>query len=175
MNAGVVKLGLFLRDLLGLVESPEEDQQIFLGRTNIRREVFTDLQVAVDTLGTGVIVARSNKFDHVTEIITYTNVIRLPTVISFYGNGAHVEANKFALLKRSQAGYELQRDLFLTVYDFTAITDVKSLTGEQYSERVEIECNIRYNESFDVPTLRIDTSGGTVITDNGDTGSWQTL
>jgi len=174
MNGGMVKLALFIRDLLGRLESPEEDQEIFLGRINIRRNDFTKLQIAVDTLGTGKKVSSSESFDHVLEVITYVTKFSVPAIISFYGDGAYAEAIKFVNLKKSQAGYELLRDLFLTVYDLTAITDVKSLTGEQYSERVEIECLIEYNESTDVSTLRIDTSAGTVISDNGDLETWLT-
>ena len=174
MNGGMVKLGLFLRDILGLVESPEEVQQIFLGRINIRREDFTSLQIAVDTLGTGKIVASSESFDGVAEIVTYTTKFSVPAIVSFYGNGAFAEAVKFINLKKSQVGYELLRDLSLEVFNITSFMDVKSLTGEQYSERFEVECLIHYSESSQVSTLRIDTSAGTVIEDNGDQVTWQT-
>lgn len=152
MISGLKLLGLFVRDLL----VQPEGSVVQVGRNNFRRDDFTALQVVVDTLGASNLLASSEKFDGELESMAYTQSWSMPCIINFYGDGAAAEAIKFSNIIQSQAGYELQRDLGLTVYDVGTITDVKLLTGEQYSERIELALNIRFTTTTNIDTLRID-------------------
>lgn len=150
MNGGLVLLGRFVRDLLGMPEG----SVVQLGRKNFRRDDFTGLQIVIDSISPFEMVGTSEKYE--SEVITYTQAWRGPCIINFYGDAAYSEAVKFSALIQSQAGYELQRDLGVSVYEVGTISDLRFITGEQYSERYEIELNIRFTTSENVSTLRID-------------------
>jgi hypothetical protein len=160
LNTATVQLAIFLRDLLMLSESV-----INIGRQNFNRNDFTSLQIVIDTIGGATRLSGNNTFDGVTEQIEYAQQWQAPCTINFYGDGAFQEATKFSLLIQSQAGYELQRDNGITVFESNALTDVRSLTGEQYSERYELGVNVQYTISAKVDTLRIDTAQTTIIED----------
>lgn len=161
MNIATKQLALFIRDLLVLPESV-----INIGRENFDREDFTALQIVVDTLGQATPLSKNESFDGVAEEIEYAQQWQAPCTVDFYGDGAFEEATKFLLLVQSQASYELQRDNGISIYHSSALTDVKSLTGEQYSERYQLALNVQYTISAKVDTLRIDTAQVTIISED---------
>ena len=163
MNPGILGLALFVRDLL----VQPEGSVVQIGRDNFRREDFTALQIVIDSLSLAQRLGTNEIFDEDNEVISIDQAWALPCTINFYGDGGYAQAEKLSLLVRSQIGYELQRDSGVTIREVQSITDVKLLTGEQYSERYEVAVNVRYVTAIDIPTLRIDTLEWTVITDAG--------
>lgn len=158
MNEAVKQLALFIRDLLEIPES-----QIKPGRRGFVRDDFTSLQIVPDSLGAGQRLNSAQSFDGDLERMTYAQQWLFPCTIDFYGDGAYTTATQFSLLAQSQKGYELQRDRGVTIFEAGALTDVKLLTGEQYSERYQLELNVQITLSAEVDTLRIDELQSTLI------------
>lgn len=158
MNIATKQLAIFIRDLLTLSESV-----IKIGRQNFNRNDFAALQIVVDTLGQSIPLSRSDNFDGDSEEMEYSQQWQSPCTIDFYGDDAYTTATDFLLICQSQTGYELQRDNGITILDTNALTDVKALTGEQYSERYQLGLNVRFTLSKKVETLRIDTAQINII------------
>jgi hypothetical protein len=151
MNQLVLKTALFTRDLLEVDESI-----IKLGRSNMIVDNFTASQIVIDILGSVTVQTSSEKFDGVLESINYNNTQNATVTINFFGDRSYELANKFILLCKSEKKHTLENMLKLRVGIPKTITDVKLLTGTQYSEQYEVELNITSVEDIDITTLRID-------------------
>jgi len=162
MNESLKRVALFIRDLLGYNE-----QLIRIGRQNYDITDFTIGYIGVDSLGPARRLASGEKYDGNLERMTYQQQWIAPVTISFYGSDAWPTATNFALLIQSQRSLELQESAGIGVFQATAITDVKMLTGKQYGERQELTINIRYATTVNVDTLRIDTAITEVRTEVG--------
>jgi len=144
---------MFVRDLLGYNE-----QLIRLGRQNFEREQFETAYIVVDDLGGMQRVTEGEEFDGAAENLELSTTWRGLVTLDFYGNGAYARATRFSGLCRSQAAYDLRRTLGVNIYPANRITDVKALTGQQYGERVQLECNAELTTAENIATLRIDTA-----------------
>jgi len=151
VNQLVLKTALFIRDLLEVDESI-----IKLGRSNMLVDNFTTAQLVIDILGSVTVQTSSEKFDGALENMNYNNTQNATVTINFFGDGSYELANKFILLCNSEKKYTLENMLKLRVGIPKTITDVKLLTGTQYSEQYEVELNITSVEDIDITTLRID-------------------
>lgn len=152
----------FTRDLLG---HPEEF--IKAGRQNFDRQHFEQPYIVVDSLAGDVPLASSEAYDGATEQMTYAEYVSRPMTLDFYGPTAHDLCRRFRILARSQASEDLQASLGVTVWHPTAATDVKSLTGQQYGERMQLQCQVHYSPSVIVGILRIDTAQLRIIGERG--------
>lgn len=152
MNPVLKSVGIFIRDLLGQPESI-----IKIGRENFVRDDFKALQIVIDAVGASTRTGQSKSYDGDNELQTITQAHLLPCTIDFYGDGAYILAAQFVAILQSQLGIELQQELGITVYNEGSLTDVKMLTGEQYSERLQVALNVRFNISYSVSAKRIDT------------------
>lgn len=161
MNPATLGLARFVRDLL----NQPEFTVVQIGRNNFRRDDFTGLQIIIDSLGPAERLNTSERYDGHSEVMTYAQQYSAPCTINFYGDDAYDQAARFSLLVQSQCGYELQLEHGITVFSTGTITDVKWLTGEQYSARYELALNVQYTVDADVDTLRIDTAQTDIITD----------
>ena len=151
MNQIVLKTALLARDLLEVDESI-----IKLGRKNMEVDNFTTTQIVIDILGSVTIQTSSQKFDGTLESMNYNNTQNATVTINFFGDGSYDLANKFVLLCNSEKKYTLENMLKLRSGIPKTITDVKLLTGSQYSEQYEVELSITSVEDIDITTLRID-------------------
>jgi hypothetical protein len=161
MSSPLVKAATFVRDLLDYSE-----QLIRIGREGYEIDDYNTAFIAVDSLGTLRQLSSGEKFDSVSEKMTYFSRSIVPIVLSFYGDGAHERAASFSLLVKSQKSLELQYTLQIGVFSTTSITDVKLLAGQQYGERVELNFNMQVTSTVDVDTLRIDTSQISILSEN---------
>lgn len=157
-----IQLMRFTRDLLG---HPEEF--IKAGRQNFDRQHFEQPYIVIDSLAGDVPLSSSEAYDGTLEQMTYSEQVSRPFVWDFYGPTAHTMCRNFRLLARSQASLELQQSLGVTVWHPTAATDVKSLTGQQYGERMQLQCQVHYCPSVVVDILRIDTAQLRIICERG--------
>ena len=155
------RLAMYVRDLL---QQPE-GSVVVLGRHNVRQDDLTALQIAVDTMGPARRMNVSRKYDGHIEEMTHAQQWVQPCVINFYGDQAYAEAQRFMLISHGQTGYELQRDSGIAVFLASQITDVKLLTGENFSSRFEIALNVQFTESAVESVLRIDAADVTIIED----------
>ena len=153
MNESLRLTALFVRDLLVYGE-----QLIRIGRQNYDITDFTIGYIGVDSIGPARRLASGEKYDGTLEVMQYQQQWIAPVTVSFYGDEAWSTAANFALLIQSQKSLELQESLGLGVYQASGLTDVKMLTGQQYSERQELTLNVRYATTANVDTLRIDTA-----------------
>ena len=153
MNESLRLTALFIRDLLVYGE-----QLIRIGRQNYDITDFTIGYIGVDSIGPARRLASGEKYDGTLEVMQYQQQWIAPVTVSFYGDEAWSTAANFALLIQSQKSLELQESLGLGVYQASGLTDVKMLTGQQYSERQELTLNVRYATTANVDTLRIDTA-----------------
>jgi hypothetical protein len=157
-----IQLMRFTRDLL---THPEEF--IKAGRQNFDRQHFEQPYIVIDSLAGDVPLTSSEDYDGTAEEMTYTEYVSRPFVWDFYGPTAHMLCRNFRLLARSQASLELQQSLGVTAWHPTGATDLKSLTGQQYGERVQLQCQVHYCPSVVVDILRIDTAQLRIIGERG--------
>lgn len=157
-----IQLMRFTRDLL---EHPE--QYIKAGRQNFDRQQFEQPYIVIDSLAGDLPLTASESYDGDAEKMTYSEQVSRPFVWDFYGFTAHDLCRRFRLLARSQASLELQQALGVTVWHPTAATDVKALTGQQYGERMQLQCQVHYCPSVVVDILRIDTAQLRIIGERG--------
>jgi hypothetical protein len=147
-----LQLSRFIRDLLDI-----DEQLIKQGNDNFEREDFTLNYVVVAEVN-AIPISIPKTYDGTAESMKYGALMSASMTIDFFGVDANTRKNLFILLANSQKGYELQRDMQLTVSNPSTVTNLKQLTGTQYSPRFQLAVNIRYNETTDVNTLRIDTA-----------------
>ena len=157
MNQATILLARFVRDLLVLPESV-----VILGRTNKQRGDTNALQVVVDQLAPASVLTDTYEFDGDAELTKVDNLMRGVFTIDFMGSTAYTIATKYMAMQRSQLAADLRRNLGINVGFADTITDVKLLSGTQYSERYQVTLNMTYNNSLAIPTNRIDT----IIIDN---------
>lgn len=157
-----IQLMRFTRDLLG---HPEEF--IKAGRQNFDRQHFEQPYIVIDSLAGDIPLSSSESYDGALEQMAYIEQVSRPFVWDFYGPTAHTLCRNFRLLARSQSSLELQQSLGVTVWHPTAATDVKSLTGQQYGERMQLQCQVHYCPSVVVDILRIDTAQLRIISERG--------
>ena len=153
MNRASTLLARFIRDLLG----QPEGSVIVLGRTNTTRTNMNSLQIVVDQLAAGTPIGDSQVFDGDVEKTLISQTMKGIFIIDFLGASAYSEAMRYMALQRAPVAYELQRALGVSIGLAARLTDLKLLTGQQYSERYQIELNMIYNNSLEVATNRIDT------------------
>lgn len=153
MNTFLIELAKFTRDLLSIPES-----KIKIGRKNFKRTDFKSLQLVIDQISPSSQLSRNRDYDGSdgVESMQYSVFYQAPCTIDFYGDTAFSTAQTFILSLNTQLSYELQRDMQLTVYQASNLIDVALLTGEQYSERYQLELNIQLTLTHDVDTKRID-------------------
>lgn len=159
MNEGLKGLAMAVRDLMGLNES-----FIQIGRTNEIRETDDPLLVIVDFTGDATPVATGQKFDGDAETMTIQQRETIPATVDFYGDNAYEYSRRFRLLLRSQSGWDIQFRYGVTLFNVSAATNLKSLSGTQYSERYQLRLNVGYNVSETIDTLRIDTAVTSLLT-----------
>lgn len=158
----LINLARFVRDLL-----PHAENYIKIGRQNFDRKEFELPYIVVDSLAGDVPLSSSEQYDGETETMVYSERVSRLCTFDFYGPTAHTLCRNFRLLARSQASLELQEALGITVWHPGAATDVKSLTGQQYGERMQLECQVHYSPSLVVDILRIDTAQLRIIGERG--------
>lgn len=161
MKNAAVLLAIFVRDLL----VQPEGSVIVLGRVNMRRDDYKTLQIVIDDVVALGRISSSETYDPTTENMQYNQQLTSSATVDFYGDGAYDESVKFVTTIASQRGSELQRDSFIDVLQQSAITDLKMLAGDEYSERFQVAVNIVYNIAYNESILRIDTTDFSVITD----------
>lgn len=157
-----IALMRFVRDLLG---HPEEF--IKSGRQNFNRQHFEQPFIVVDSVAGDRTISSDSQFDGDTEAMLYSEYVSRLITFDFYGPDAFPNAQRFRLLCRSEASLELQQALQITVWHPGAMTDVKALTGQQYGERMQLECQVHYCPSVVVDILRIDTAQLRIIGERG--------
>lgn len=158
----MIQLQRFTRDLLG---HPEEF--IKVGRQNFDRQHFEQPYIVVDSLAGDIPLTSDQKYDGDTEQMTYSEYVSRPVTFDFYGPTAHMLCRNFRLLARSQKSEDLQASLAITVWHPAAATDLKSLTGLQYGERVQLQCQVHYCPAVVVDILGIDTAQLRIIGERG--------
>lgn len=164
MPSPVLKaVAIFTRDLL---EHPDESL-IVIGRENYDVTDFTTEYIVIDALGQMGKVGNMEDYDGDTEKLAIGAVWRGPVTLDFHGNDAYSRAIEYGLLARSQRAYELKQTLGVNIFHSSGPTDLKFLTGEQYSNRVQIELQIEYTHEVIIDTLRIDTAQIEIRTEKG--------
>jgi len=158
----LIQFARLVRDLL-----PHPEQFIKIGRQNFDRTQFEQAFIVIDSLAGDIPLASSERYNGATEEMEYSELVSKPVTLDFYGPTAHALASRFRLLARSQASLELQQTLAFTLFHPSTATDVKSLTGQQYGERMQLECQVHYSPSAIVDILRIDTAQLRIIGDRG--------
>jgi len=158
----LIQLGRLVRDLL-----PHPEAMIKIGRQNFDRKDFEQPFIVVDALSGDAPLASSSQYDDVAEEMTYAELVSRAVTFDFYGPTAHTLCRNFRLLARSQKSLELQDALGLTLWHPGPATDVKSLTGQQYGERMQLECQVHYSPTVVVDILRIDTAQLRIIGERG--------
>ena len=161
-DPALIQLARFVRDLL-----PHAESLVKIGRQNFDRAGLETDYIVVDSLAADIPLVSSESYDGDAEAMTYTELVSRPVTFDFYGSNAHANCRKFRLLARSQAALELQDSLGITVWHPGGATDVKSLTGQQYGERMQLECQVHYSPSLVVDILRIDTAQLRIIGERG--------
>lgn len=148
----LIAVARFVRDLLGY-----DEQLIKFDRKNIISTDFATSYIVVNGNLPQSVLARGQRFNGVTEVMTYTAAVSHSIVLEFYGDGAYSNAEDYLMLSASQKANELRRKNGLTIMSVSNITDVGQLLGQSHGNRVHLSFNIQYAPARDVQTLRIDT------------------
>lgn len=146
-----------LEKLAEYVETVTPAVTPIIGRENFDRlDTGTTDYCFVDALAPARAIARPYRYDGDTE--TEQFVIRKQGVatLNFVGPNARQNASNFQIFQKSQAGYEAQRDIEITVFHVENATNLKNLHGSQYFDNFELELSVEYNEIGTADTLRID-------------------
>lgn len=158
----LIQLQRYTRDLLG-----HPEQYVKAGRQNFNRQEFELPYIVVDSLSGDVPLASSTNYDEVAEKMQYSELVSRAFTFDFYGPTAATLCTNFRLLARGENSLELQQSLGITVHHPGAATNVKSLTGQQYGERMQLECQVHYSPSVIVDILRIDIAQLRIIGERG--------
>lgn len=158
----LIQLQRYVRDLLTHPEA-----FIKAGRQNFNRQEFEQPYIVVDSLSGDIPLASSSEYNEVDEEMRYTELVSRAFTFDFYGPTAATNCSRFRLLARSELSLELQQSLSMTVFHPGAATNVKQLTGQQYGERMQLECQVHYSPSLIVDVLRIDTVQLRIIGEKG--------
>lgn len=158
----LIQLQRYVRDLL-----VHPEQFIKAGRVNFNRQEFEQPYIVVDSLSADVPLASSSEYNEVDEEMRYTELVSRAFTFDFYGPTAATLCSRFRLLARSEASLQLQQGQGFTVFHPGAATNVKQLTGQQYGERMQLECQVHYSPSLIVDILRIDTAQLRIIGERG--------
>jgi len=158
----LIQLQRYVRDLL-----VHPEQFIKAGRVNFNRQEFEQPYIVVDSLSPDVPLASSTKYDEVNEQMQYSELVSRAFTFDFYGPTAAILCRDFRIMARTEKSLDIQRDLNITVFHPGAATNVKQLTGQQYGERMQLECQVHYSPSLIVDILRIDTAQLRIIGERG--------
>lgn len=158
----LIQLKRFVRDLL-----PHPEEFIKDGRVNFNRQEFEQPYIVVDSLSPDIPLASSANYDGDTERMRYVELVSRSFTFDFYGPTAATLCSNFRLLARSELSLDLQSELNITVFHPGAATNVKQLTGQQYGERMQLECQVHYSPSVIVDILRIDIAQLRIIGERG--------
>lgn len=148
----LIAVARFVRDLLGY-----DEQLIKFDRRNIISSDFAASYIVVNGSLPQSVLARGQRFNGDTEVMTYTATVSHSIVLEFYGDSAYTNAESFLMLSESQLANELRRKNALTIMSVSNITDVGQLLGQSHGNRVHLSFNVQYAPARDVQTLRIDT------------------
>lgn len=151
MNPAVLAVAQFVRDLLSY-----DEQLIRIGRQDFQRADFEAPNIVVDALGQAQQVACLETYDGTAEEMRHGAIWKGLVTVDFYGTGAYTRARDFTLRARSQAAAELKKALDVTIYQSRGLTDLKTLTGQQYGERVQVELMVAVSSEVVIDTMRID-------------------
>lgn len=159
-NPLCIKVAILIRDLM---KKPETE--ILIGRQDILQKDFKTGYIVVDTLGASTREAGNEKFDGVTEVMTFNDVFKTEITVEFFGWTAYANAEKLTGLLRSQAAIDKKHDLGINLYRVSQLTDVKQLTGQQYGNRLQMTMIAEDNRTVSVETLRIDVAQFRILTE----------
>lgn len=148
----LIAVARFVRDLLAY-----DEQLIKFDRKNIIATDFATSYIVVNGILPQSVLARGQRFNGATEVMTYTAAVSHSIVLEFYGDKAYSNAEDYLMLSASQKANELRRKNGLTIMSVSNITDVGQLLGQSHGNRVQLSFNIQYAPARDVQTLRIDT------------------
>lgn len=162
MNAPLVLFARYVRDLL---QQPEGDV-VVIGRDNNERETTNQLTIAVDQLAPSEPVTVNEVYDGDAESMSYATLLRTVFTIDFYGAGAYEQVTAFMGLCRSEAGRQIAKALSIEVAVPLQYTDVRLLTGSQYSEHYQLELVGHTTNKHDTETLRVDIAQVEITTDS---------
>lgn len=158
----LIQLQRYVRDLL-----VHPEQYVKAGRQNFNRQEFEQPYIVVDSLSGDVPLSSSADYEGDTEKMRYTELVSRSFTFDFYGPTAATLCSNFRLLSRGEPSLDLQRELNITVFHPRAATNVKQLTGQQYGERMQLECQVHYSPSLIVDILRIDIAQLRIIGERG--------
>ena len=138
---------------------------IIIGRENFLKVDNDTNYIVIDEL-VSTPDGTTENFDGTAEEQEFTVQMKGSFTVNFFGTNARANAVKWQALHKSQAAYELQRDLGFAVFHTTNFRNLKALEGSRYNERYEIEVSLSYNETETIETLRIDTAQTDIIVNN---------
>jgi len=144
-NKVLTQTAIFVRNLLVISET-----QIKIGRVNWDIADMTTSYIAIDTVSPATRVSLGDHFDSDNDNEIYYEEWQTPIIISFYGDDAYTNANKFRLSLRSENSRVLQESLSLAVYAATSLIDIKNLTGTKFNNRLDLSLNVNYTTQLSV-------------------------
>lgn len=136
---------------------PFDNKVIVIENTNFNKINDSDNLIVVGELASNV-ESNSFNFEGENDIEDQVAFMKGSFLINFYGENARQNAYYFTNASKSQLGYELQRDLNISMYRPKSITNLTGLEGNHFKKRYEVEVIIRYTENLNIDTLNIETT-----------------
>lgn len=157
-----VRVARVVRDLLGY-----DEQLIRLGRENYTRDDYDAGLIVVDATTASTRAANLESFDGDTEQLSIGEIVNADVTLDFYGDGAYGRAREVELRLRSQDAYDLAKANGVHIKPPRTLTDVKALTGGDYSDRWQLEMAVQYSPEIVIDTRRIDDAQIEIRTERG--------
>jgi len=162
MTPVTARVARVVRDLLGY-----DEQLIRLGRENYNRSDYDAGLIVVDATTPSTRAGNLESFDGDAEELSIGEIVTGDVTLDFYGDGAYSRAREVELRLRSQDAYDLAKANAVHIQPPRTLTDVKALTGGDYSDRWQLEMAVQYSPGIVIDTRRLESAPIQVRTERG--------
>lgn len=146
------KIANFTKDLLQY-----DPELIIVSRENFDRLDTTKNYIVIDGLPSRPI-GNFSRYDGETEIQTLTTRFLGDFQILFYGIDALHNALLWQNMLNSENAFTLQSALGINIYRTTSHNNLRIEDGSNFDNLYQCDFKVKYDESVDINTLRIDTA-----------------
>ena len=130
---------------------------IYIARLNANRDNTLKDYIVVDNIF-NLPIGKFIQYDGVNEIQKVSTRFLGSFQILFYGTDALPNSIKWQNLLASEASFELQRSLGITIYRTSSHNNLRIEDGTNYDNLYQCDFKVKYDETTEIPTLRIDTA-----------------
>ena len=153
------KLACFTRDLIQY-----DPAMIIVSRENFKREDASKNFIVIDNIFSSPI-AKFSTWDSTNEIEKLSTRFLGDFQILFYGEKALANALQWQNMLKSELAFTLQSVHGINIYHTSSHNNLRIEDGTSFNNLYQCDFKVKYDESTEIETLRIDTPILTFIND----------